>query len=187
MYALDVAHIMDLMNERGKILNKSRLENIKDMEKELEELKQINKELQENFLILEQDNSELIENEQKLTDEISDLKECAVSKRHKNDYSYLIYIERRIKDTDLATAVCVRCLPECFNKFHKSIINSKSYFLFREGLPIAMSFHKRVIKTLKYRKHLDITIQRYNRFQFHEKDTKEIISIINKVINKEIE
>jgi hypothetical protein len=135
-YAFKVAEIMDLIDEKNHLLNKTLEDTICEMKKENEEIK---KELDEWKQGYEEESMKNII----MGKEISNLRTRAVPDNCQYKFVYLIYPK---KESDYCyTISLVRRQKENLTESHLDIINNKTYWIYEDSLPVSTTLNRKIL------------------------------------------
>jgi hypothetical protein len=135
-YAVKVAEIMDLIDEKNHLLNKTLEDTISEMKKENEEIK---KELDEWKQGYEEESMKNII----MSKENSNLRSRAVPDNCQYKFVYLIYPK---KESDYCyTISLVRRQKENLTESHLDIINNKTYWIYEDSLPVSTTLNRKIL------------------------------------------
>jgi seryl-tRNA synthetase len=187
---------MNLFNERNKLksleLNQdiSLENNIKDLQKEIEETKQelnaiqqikqkLSEELdttKEKIITIQNDNMNLFLR-------VMNLEPRKVPNEHKHDFTYMVYIYGR-SETQLFIKIIRR--QTCYlTSNHIRIRDGHEYLIHEDQLPISMTLNKRILKSVKERIPQCINYKNIHLNLPIEKEI-EFVEIVRSVIASEV-
>jgi hypothetical protein len=118
--------------------------------------------------------------------ENSDLKERAVPRKYKHNYSYLIYEDEDTEEEDVdegsITVVCRRYRSK--DKRFEAIVEAGEYLVHHINLPISMTINETIFDALKTQRNFPVKILNYYRANFKNEYRINFINFVEVIIER---
>jgi FtsZ-binding cell division protein ZapB len=135
-YALKVAHIMRLINEKNKLTGQTINDTVNGMQKEIDDWKEKYGDLEQKTMMIEEENT-------MIRQENSNLRSRAVPDHFQFKFTYLVY---PYKETDRSYKIrFIRRQEANLDEKQLAIIRDKKYWIYDDNLSISTTLNEKIL------------------------------------------